>query len=123
MRIGEVTPDKEALVKLTVLGPNGQRQEVSSILDTGYTEYLTLPSAIITILGLVYQYSLPMYLADGRSIRVRVFDGIVRWKGQDRHIPVQETDGDILLGMSLLYGSRLVIDALDGGSVSAVDIT
>ena len=53
MKIGEVAPNKEAVVKLTVFGPNGQQHEVSAILDTGYTEYLTLPPAMIAALGLV----------------------------------------------------------------------
>lgn len=107
---------------LTVLGPNGQQQEVSAILDTGYTEYLTLPPATITALDLPYLYSLPMYLADGSPIRVRVFDAVVRWMGQERSIPIQETDGDVLLGMSLLYGSRLLVDVVDGGDVTVSNI-
>lgn len=94
----------------------------SAILDTGYTEYLTLPPPVIAGLSLPYQYSLPMYLADGNPIRVRVFDATVHWRGQNRSIPVQETDGDILLGMSLLHGSRLLVDVLDGGDVTVSDI-
>ena len=122
MRIGEVTPNKEAIVKLTVFGPNGQQEEVSAILETGCTEYLTLPAAVITTLGLLYRYSLPMYLADGNPISVRVFDGVVRWRGHLRSIPIQETDGDVLLGISLLYGLRLLIDVWDGGDVAVTDI-
>lgn len=118
MRIGEVTSNKEALVKLSIFGSHGKKQEVSAVLDTGYTEYLTLPPAIIAELGLSYQYSLPMYLADGNPIRVRVFDGVVHWNGQEISIPVQETDGDVLLGMSLLYGLRLYVDVVDGGDVT-----
>jgi clan AA aspartic protease len=117
MRIGEVTAAKEAIVKLTVHGPQGQQQEVSAVLDTGYTEYVTLPPSTISALILPYQYSLPMYLADGNVIRVRVFDAVVHWMGQNRSIPIQETDGDVLLGMSLLYGSRHIVDVLDGGDV------
>lgn len=122
MTIGEVTPNKEAVVKQAVFGPQGQQQEVSAILDTGYTEYLTLPPPMIADLGLPYQYSLPMYLADDNPIRVRVFDGVARWKDQERHIPVQETEGDVLLGMSLLYGARLVVEVLDGGDVTVSEI-
>ena len=68
VRIGQVTPNKEAIVKLTVPVPNGQQEEVAAVLDTGYTEYLTLPPTVITALGLWYRYSLPMYLADGNPI-------------------------------------------------------
>ena len=122
MKIGEVTPDKEARVKLRVRGPGGLEQEVSAVLDTGYTEYLTLPPVIISALGLSYQYSVPMFLADGQSIRVRVFDAAITWYGQERSIPVQETDGDSLLGFSLLYGLRLLLDAVDGGDVIVDDL-
>ena len=118
MKIGEVTANKEAVVRLTIVGPNGQQKAVDAILDTGYTEFLTLPPADIAALGLVYRYSLPMFLADGNPIRVRVFDGAALWAGQARSIPIQETDGDILLGMSFLYGSRLLMDILDGGDVT-----
>ena len=116
MRIGEVTPNKEAIVKLVVRGPGGQEQEIAAVLDTGYTEYLTLTPTAIAAIGLQYQYSLPMYLADGTSISVRAFGGIVLWLGAERSIPIQETDGDALLGFSLLYGSRLLIDVIDGGA-------
>ena len=115
MRIGRVTPDKEALVTLRMYGRAGQRHEIDFVLDTGYTEYLTLPPASIAALGLPYVYSMPMYLADGTRIHVRVFDGVVLWRGRKRSVPVQETAGDALLGMSLLYGSRLLLDVIDGG--------
>jgi clan AA aspartic protease len=122
MMTGEVTPDKEAIVRLIVRGPGGQEERVSAVLDTGYTEYLTLPPVTIAALGLLYQYSVPMYLADGSPIRVRVYDAIIVWNGVERSIPVQETDGDVLLGMSLLYGSRLLVDVVDGGQVAIHDI-
>lgn len=122
MIIGEVTPDKEALVRLMVRGPGGQEREVCAVLDTGYTEYLTLLPTLITALGLPYQYSLPMSLADGSTVQMRVFDAAVVWNNRERSIPVQETDGDVLLGMSLLYGPRLLLDAVDGGHVAISDI-
>jgi hypothetical protein len=33
VKIGEVTPNKEAVVGLTVLGPDGPRHNVSAVLD------------------------------------------------------------------------------------------
>lgn len=122
MITGEVTPDKEAIIKLNVRGPSGKEQEVTAVLDTGYTEFLTLPPAIIAALGLPYQYAVPMYLADGSRVRMRVYDAVVIWDGQERSLPVQEADGDILLGMSLLYGFRLLLDAIDGGQVQISDM-
>lgn len=63
-----------------------------------------------------------MSLADGSTVPMRVFDAAVVWNGRERSVPVQETDGDVLLGMSLLYGSRLLLDAVDGGQVAIGDL-
>jgi clan AA aspartic protease len=117
VRIGEVTPNKEATVGVTVLGSNGVQHSVTAILDTGYTEYLTLPKSTIAALGLNYRYSIPMILADGRAANMRVFDATVYWAGSQRSVPILETTGDILLGMSMLYGLRVCIDVVDGGDV------
>jgi len=45
-------------------------------------------------------------------------DALVVWGGKPRSVGVHAIDGDALLGMSLLYGSRLLIDVIDGGPVT-----
>lgn len=122
MITGQVTPDREAIVALIVRGPTGAELSVETVLDTGFTEFLTLPAAVITALGLPYQYALPMILADGSVIQAPVYEVTVVWGGQDRVIPAQETESDPLLGMSLLFGSHLSMDAVDGGQVAIRDL-
>jgi clan AA aspartic protease len=118
MITGQVTADREAVVRLTVRGPGGLQAEVDAILDTGFTEYLTLPPPLIAALALNYQYSMPLVLADCSPVGVAVYEGVVVWDGQERLVPVHQTDSDVLIGMSLLYGSRLLLDAVDGGPVT-----
>ena len=60
---------------------------------------------------------MPMDLADGSTVFLGVYEATVEWDGHLRHIPVH-MEGGALLGMSLLYGSRLVIDVVDGGAVT-----
>ncbi len=48
MIIGYVNANREAIIKLAVLGENKQNQGIKAVIDTGYTGFLTLPSAIIT---------------------------------------------------------------------------
>jgi clan AA aspartic protease len=122
MITGQVTADREAIVRLTVKGPAGDDMEIETVLDTGFTEFLTLPPAVVVALALPYQYAVSMLLADGSVLRVRVYETTVIWNGQNRVVPVQETDSDALLGMSLLYGSHLALDAIDGGQVSISDL-
>ena len=54
MMIGNVNTNREAIVQLVVLGKNRQKQGIKAVIDTGYTGCLTLPSAIVTTLGLTW---------------------------------------------------------------------
>lgn len=114
---GAVTSDLGAVVELRVRGPSGVEAEVSAVLDTGFTEFLTLPPALVSALALPYQYAIPMEMADARPLMVDVCEASVDWDGEARIAPVQCTQGEPLIGMSLLYGSRLLLDAVDGGPV------
>ena len=54
MIIGYVNTNREAIIKLAVLGENKVNQGIKAVIDTGYTGFLPLPSAIITKLGLIW---------------------------------------------------------------------
>jgi predicted aspartyl protease len=41
----------------------------------------------------------------------------VLWDGHDRDVAVLAAEGDILTGMRMLRGYRLLIDVIDGGEV------
>jgi clan AA aspartic protease len=118
MITGQVTADREAEVRLTIRGPHGAELEIDTIVDTGFTGSLTLPLALITTLGLVYQHATPAILADGSIVMCDAFEATVLWEGQGRQVLVHEASGDVLLGMSLLYGSRMTLDIVDGGTVT-----
>jgi predicted aspartyl protease len=49
---GTVKSALEAVVSLTVRGPQGQRRRISAVIDTGYNSTLTLPPDVIAELGL-----------------------------------------------------------------------
>jgi hypothetical protein len=52
MITGEVNPKLEAVIPLTVSGPQGQTRALEVVIDTGYSGFLTLPSAVIAGLDL-----------------------------------------------------------------------
>ena len=54
MITGVVTDDRQAIIHLTVRGPAGQEQEIEAIIDTVFDGWLSLPSPIIVLLGLVW---------------------------------------------------------------------
>jgi predicted aspartyl protease len=57
-------------------------------------------------------------LADGSVIAFRVFVGQVVWDGKVRRVLVDEADATPLLGMRLLRGSELNIQARYRGRVT-----
>lgn len=117
MIVGEVTPNREVVIRLELRGTSGVCVPVQAVLDTGFTEYLALPAAIVRQLGWPKIYTDRMMLADRSIVVFDVFDGVIDWHGQDRAIEVH-AGGDVLIGMSLLYGSRLTVDVVDGGPLT-----
>lgn len=118
MIIGTITADREAAVPLTVHGSGSQSLDVEVVIDTGFNGFLTLPPALISPLGLAYHSQIIVILGDGSASALRQFEGTVDWDGQMRDVLVLEADGDPLIGMALLYGSRMTLDIVDGGDVT-----
>ena len=118
MMTGIVSAGEEALLRLTVHGPNGQGQEVEAVIDTGFTGFLTLPASFVASLGLVFHSQSLAILADSQVIRLRKFEATVLWDGRERDVLVLETQDSPLIGMSLLAGSRMTLEIEDGGLVT-----
>lgn len=118
MIVGNVNTKREAVVQLAVFGENQQRQGIKAIIDTGYTGFLTLPSAIITTLGLTWYMQQEGILGDGSLCMFNVYEASVIWDGQIRTIEVNESEADPLVGMGLLEGHELKIQAVAGGLVT-----
>ena len=115
---GQVTPDREAVIPVEVRGVEGRQEDFTAVLDTGFTEYLTLSSEIIARLGLKQVHTAQVVLGDGSEVQIPVYRAKVMWHGQWRLIYIHATEGGALVGMSLLYGSILRIRVIDGGEVT-----
>ncbi|MGB3291424.1 MAG: clan AA aspartic protease [Phormidesmis sp.] len=97
--------------------PEGQSQMLDTVIDTGFNGFLTLPSSVITTLALPWQMTDTVTLGDGSKALFDLFTATVIWDGQYREIDIAESETEPLIGMSLLYGYRLQIDAIGGGVV------
>jgi clan AA aspartic protease len=117
MMTGVISSQREAKLSLTVRSSHGPDQAVQAVIDTGFDGDLTLPSSLIRALGLPYHSRTIATLADGSFVPLRIFRATVVWDGQDRTAYVLEADGGPLLGMGMLYGSRVTLDVVDGGDV------
>jgi clan AA aspartic protease len=116
------------VMTLTVLGgtssnPSRRRSvEVEAVIDTGFTGHLTLPPEVVQALALPPQGFVEVELADGSSAALGVYGALVLWDGRQRPVPVYETGGRALVGMSLLRGSRLTVGVAPGGEVVIEDL-
>lgn len=117
MIVGEVTQDAKPLIEINVYGPLGNVLRVAAIIDTGFDGHLILPTAVISTLQLSLEYDTTTTLATELKTRLNVFSSFVDWHGQLEQIDVLEAEGQPLIGMQLLGGSRLVVDAIPGGRV------
>lgn len=115
---GWVSPSYEAMIRFSIGRKNGQQQMIDAVIDTGYTGFLSVPSEIIAALNLPWTGIDRVTLGDGSETTFEVYEGAVIWDGEYRSIPINESETDPLVGMSLLYGSNLRIQTVVGGIVT-----
>ena len=87
------------------------------VLDTGFTGYLTLPTETIQRLGLSSVGQRTFELANGERFQFEAYLASVSWHGSLNDVLVLKSASDPLLGMTLLWGSRVVVEAQTGGEV------
>ena len=118
MITGKIVNNQEAAIELEVVGTD-QLEKIQTIIDTGFSGELTLPGNLIDRLGLPRIGDLPIILGDGYEVSVEMYLAIVLWHGEERIVQVLRTDdGKPLIGMSLLYGNRLILDIVTDGEVT-----
>ena len=118
MMAGVVNADREATLRLVVVGPRGKQQEIEAIIDTGFTGFLTLPAAPVAALELSWLCRQPGILADGSVDLFDVYAARVLWDGRLRAVEVEVVDTEPLLGMSLLDRHSVLIEVVTGGAVT-----
>jgi clan AA aspartic protease len=114
MMTGRVTALREATIRLTVAGPYQHQQVIETVLDTGFTGFLTLPSHVVHTLQLPFVGHRRATLGDGSTVVLDLYLATVFWHEQERAILVLQAEGGPLMGMALLDGNRVIlhIDAL-----------
>jgi hypothetical protein len=60
--------------------------------------------------------------ADGSEVQFDFYEGRGLWHGAERPVAVIGAEGQSLIGMGLLGGSRLTLDAKPGGEVMVEDL-
>ncbi len=98
----------------------GQSHPLDIVADTGYTETRTLPPDLIAQWKLPFNRFGKTILADGTEIEFNIYNLTLIWDGNTEMVQVDEVDAEPLLGMSLLTGYQLTVEAKVGGKVKVV---
>ena len=114
---GKVDSRRQARIEVEVRGSGGSFQTIETVVDTGFTGHLTLPAETIGRLGLRRGLRTTVTLGTGIRERVNTYRGDILWHGQTYPILILESRGTPLLGMELLEGSLLTIQAKTNGDV------
>jgi clan AA aspartic protease len=114
---GIVNSKLEPTVRLSIRGPEGDTA-AEAVVDTGFNGFLSLPSTLIAELGLRRRTQGRGMLADGTEKSFDVYEALILWDGRLLRIPIGEIENIPLLGMSLLHGSELAIQVIEGGEVA-----
>lgn len=96
---------------------------VEVVLDTGLSEELVLTPDIISTLELTPQGEMPLTLADGEEQIFDFYMASISWHDQERIVAVVEMPSERLIGMNLLWGNRLIVDAALGGEAIIEPLT
>ncbi len=117
MIVGKIT-SHEAILSLEVPGSNTVLRRIEAVIDTGYNGYLTFPGHLVETLQLTFAGHRRGTLADGSTVRLDVYLASVIWHGQQKDVLVSEAAGTPLVGISMLDGSRMTMNVIDGGEVT-----
>ena len=117
MIVGRVSDNREAIVQLALKGSENRLRSVRSVVDTGYTGYLMLPQLMITELAWQCIGTQKGVLGDGSVKNFDVYLGTIIWDGGTQEITVNASELEALIGMSLLDGYKIEIEASPGGEI------
>ena len=123
MITGKITANREAIIELEIIGSNQKRENVEAVIDTGFNGYLTLPNDLINYLKLQLAGSRHVTLGDGNVVVLDMYLAKVLWHRQEREVLILEAEGGPLVGMSLLYGSRVMLEVVANGDVTIASLS
>lgn len=115
---GSVNANQEAIIRLSLQDIAGQEHKIDAVVDTGFTGFLTLPSYRITKLEFPWIGRAQAILGDGNEYIFDVYVATVIWDGQPLRVAIAAADTTPLVGMKMLHGFELIIQAIEGGSVT-----
>lgn len=115
---GYVNPRYEARLTVQIADAHNHLHEFEAVIDTGFNGAITLPSKIIHRLGLPWQTRGRAAMANGQVDYFDSYSGWAQWGDEKRPILIESAETIPLVGMRLLRGYRVCIEAERNGLVT-----
>jgi clan AA aspartic protease len=115
---GAVNARYEATLPISIYGPQGEVDTITTVIDTAFNGFLALPLARVRQLNLVPDVPRVVTLGDGSQRAMQYYRAEVLWDGRRRKARVLCAEGDPLLGTVLLRGYVLRAEFNLGGEVT-----
>lgn len=116
--ISGIIKNGRATVNIIFQLPNKPDFTIEFVIDTGFTEFLSLPPVAVTLLGFPFVYDMYANLADNSNVILPIHQATIIWNGEEREVNILATGKRPLLGTALLDGYELVIQFTEGGLVT-----
>lgn len=113
--LGEINYRNEVTFPVTVRDGQGNAQELTATLDTGFYGFLTLPQRTVDALGLIPDGVQTVVLGDDTQRALPRYQISVQWAGREGTVTVLVAGDPPLIGMSMIRGCNVVFQATDGG--------
>jgi clan AA aspartic protease len=114
----KLEPIRKLSLNWRVVGLN-HSEKVEVVIDTGFTGFLMLPTDLIKRLGLQLIGNRRAILGDGSPVSFDLYLARVVWHGKTPEVPALGAKHDgALLGMSMLSGSRAILEVVTNGTVT-----
>ena len=120
---GRVNSNWEAWTAVELLDKEGLFRAIDVVLDTGFTGDLLLTSDVIEQLEVSEAVEAEAILDDGQDVMLSSWRGRALWHDGPVSVLILEADGDPLLGINLLRGSRVTLDVLVAGDVTIDELS
>jgi clan AA aspartic protease len=120
---GVVNAALEPTINVALIGRDGVRYYVDAIVDTGFNDFLMLPSSLLTTVGSRRVGRGRAILADGSEMVFDIHTVTVLWEGRPRRVDVDAGGELALVGTRLLEGYKLDVNVLDRGKVTIKRLT
>lgn len=122
MHYGTVNDALDAIVTLSILRDGVADETFEFIVDTGLTEEMVLPQHAIDHLNLLPDDTAVLATGDGRLGFFDTYTVRLLWHDRPREVHVAGMGREFLIGMGLLSGSNVNIDAVPGGAVVITEL-